>query len=112
MNSSENQIFEGLRHISKDDVLRMKNKEYAFKADMTGQNITYIYVEKNDVFISLDERLFFKFLKDNRKLRLNYSNISYLLLNNVIPYPYSIYENVYLLSIGDFVKLKASKQWN
>lgn len=48
-------------------------------------------------------------LNDSRiknKLKVSSSGISFLLQNGVIPSPYTIYENLYILQVGDSLKIK------
>jgi asparagine synthase (glutamine-hydrolysing) len=73
--------------------------------DDTGNTLTYIYINDETLITSKNEKDFFRYVKKNEELKFQKKMFSYLLLNNVVPYPCTIYDNIYILSYGDMLKI-------
>ena len=69
--------------------------------DNSGNKIHYIYLKGSHLIIADNDKEFFEHLKQNFNLKIRRYALSQILLNNVVSYPNSIYEDVYFLSVCD-----------
>lgn len=77
------------------------NDSITLESDIAGQAPIYILYNDLELFYSKN----IVELLGKNKLSVSSKGISFLLKNGVVPSPYTIYENLYILSIGDKVKI-------
>ena len=71
------------------------------ESDIAGQEPIYILCKNSELFYSKN----IVELLDGKKLPISSKSISFLLKNGVVPSPQTIYQNLYILSIGDKVEI-------
>ena len=86
--------------ISKLNLHECKN-EFVIKSDFAGEHPIYVYNDNDVVFYCTNICKLLSHVQT--KLKISNKGISFLLKNGVIPTPNSIYENLYILGIGDSV---------
>lgn len=87
-------------------VIKDSDIPFEISAPDSGEFSYYFFQLKNLILYSTSIT---DILDDNRvknKLTISSSGISFLLQNGVIPSPYTIYENLYVLQVGDSLKIK------
>lgn len=89
--------------IIKISVNELKENLY-LQSDFAGENPIYILLEKKELFYSEN----IVELLNKKKLNISNIGLSFLLKSGVVPQPFTIYENFYILSIGD--KLEISRE--
>ena len=79
--------------------LKNIDKEIILQSDIAGQNPIYLFYKETEILYTQDLKVLLEYIKN--KLVVSNEGISFLLKNGVIPTPYTIYENLYILSIGN-----------
>lgn len=74
------------------------------KSDIAGQDPMYVFDDKEKIYYSKDLKELLSKVKD--KLKIWNKGISFLLKSGVIPTPYSVYQDLYILSIGNTLEIE------
>lgn len=77
------------------------DKNRILESDIAAQEPIYILHKNLELFYSKN----IVDLLDKNKLNVSSKGISFLLKNGVVPSPYTIYDNLYILSCGDKVEI-------
>ena len=87
------------------NVIKESDIPFEISAPISGKFSYYLFQLNNLILYSTN---IIEILNDSRvkdKLKVSSSGISFLLQNGVIPSPYTVYENLYILQVGDSLKI-------
>lgn len=79
------------------------------KGDLAGHNPKYIYLSEGKDFLLSSDFIIELLESDKVKkpLKVNSNSLSFLLQSAVVPPPYSIYENLFILGVGDTLEVES-----
>ena len=84
---------------------------FKISAPDSGEFSYYFFKLKNSILFTKSITEILNDTRVKKKLIVSSSGISFLLQNGVIPSPYTIYENLYVLQIGDSLKIPLVKNY-
>lgn len=83
----------------------IKSEYIEILGDSTGLKTIFLCIHKKDVFVSLYIQKIIDKLIEEKAFSVSNVSISHLLHDGLIPLPYTIYENIYALGLGDIATL-------
>ncbi len=85
-----------------------ENCPYILKGPITGEKPLYIYLSPNKDYLLYSENLktLLNSLKVIKPLEIWEDGISFLLQSGIIPTPFTIFKNLFVLSLGDEVEVQ------
>lgn len=86
--------------INKITLENFKN-QITIESDIAGQNPIYLFYTETEILYTKELKLLLNYI--NKSLTISDSAISFLLKSGLVPTPYTVYKNVYILSIGNKV---------
>ncbi|MEZ4484955.1 MAG: hypothetical protein R2864_10300 [Syntrophotaleaceae bacterium] len=92
------------------DARNIPKESLRLKSDLAAEYPVYVYVndESTVVFYSLSIESLLNCNKISRPLRVSEFAVSFVLQKGVIPPPFTIYKNIYILSVGDEARIESS----
>lgn len=90
------------------NIHKINDKDIVLKSDIAGEFPIYVYISSNKETLLYSKNIVE--LLDNKQvkkpLKISNEGLSFLLQSGVVPPPKSIYENIYILEIGNILKVK------
>jgi asparagine synthase (glutamine-hydrolysing) len=80
--------------------IKLLDNSIVLKSDLAGEKPIYFYKYKDEILYSNNLSILLENIALNYGLEINKKSMFFLLQNGVIPVPYTIYTNLYILGIG------------